>query len=70
MCKERCIMRTNIVLDNEIVEEAFKYSKSKTKKDLIKEALIEFVESKKRKNLLELRGKIKFSENYDYKKYR
>jgi len=63
-------MRTNIVLDNEIVEEAFKYSKSKTKKDLIKEALIEFVESKKRKNLLELRGKIKFSENYDYKKYR
>ena len=63
-------MRTNIVLDNEVVEEAFKYSKSKTKKDLIKEALIEFVESKKRKNLLELRGKIKFSENYDYKKYR
>ncbi len=63
-------MRTNIVLDNDIVEEAFKYSKSKTKKDLIKEALIEFVESKKRKNLLELRGKIKFSENYDYKKYR
>lgn len=63
-------MRTNIVLDNDIVEEAFKYSKSKTKKDLIKEALIEFVESKKRKNLLELQGKIKFSENYDYKKYR
>ena len=63
-------MRTNIVLDNEIIEEAFKYSKSKTKKDLIKEALIEFVESKRRKNLLELRGKIKFSKNYDYKKYR
>ena len=63
-------MRTNIVLDNKIVEEAFKYSRSKTKKDLIMEALVEFVESKKRKNLLELKGRIKFSENYDHKKYR
>jgi len=63
-------MRTNIVLDNKIVEEAFKYSKAKTKKDLIREALIEFVESKKRKNLLELKGKINFSDNYNYKKYR
>lgn len=63
-------MRTNIVLDEEIVKEAFKYSKSKTKKDLIREALIEYVELKKKKNLLDLRGKIKFSDKYDYKQLR
>ncbi len=60
-------MRTNIVLDDKVVEEAFKYSKSKTKKDLIREALVEYVEKKKRKNLIDLHGKIKFSDGYDYK---
>jgi len=63
-------MRTNIVLDDEIVEEAFRYSKSKTKKDLIREALIEYVEIKKKKNLLDLRGKIKFADGYDHKQLR
>ncbi len=30
-------MRTNIVLEEDIVREAFKYSRAKTKKDLIHE---------------------------------
>jgi len=60
-------MRTNIVLDDDLVKMAFKFSNAKTKKDLIHEALQEFIKNKKRKNLLELEGKIIFDENYDYK---
>jgi Arc/MetJ family transcription regulator len=63
-------MRTNVVLDDELVEEALKLSHAKTKKDVIHEALKEFVESRKRLNLLDLAGKIKFAEGYDYKAMR
>ena len=40
-------MRTNIVLEDKLVEEAFRYSKAKTKKELIHEALREFIASRK-----------------------
>lgn len=64
-------MRTNIVLDNDLVEEAFKYSPSiRTKKDLVETALREYVQNRKMKDLRELKGKIRFSDNYDYKKMR
>ncbi|RLC71469.1 MAG: type II toxin-antitoxin system VapB family antitoxin [Chloroflexi bacterium] len=63
-------MRTNIVLDDELVKEAFKYSLAKTKKELIHEALREYVENRRRKDLRELKGKIDFREDYDYKSLR
>ena len=64
-------MRTNIVLDDELIEEAFKYAKDiHTKKDLIETALKEFVKNRKMKNLRDLKGKIYFAEGYDYKKMR
>jgi Arc/MetJ family transcription regulator len=65
------MMRTNIVLDDELVEEAFKYAKDiHTKKDLIETALKEFVKNRKMKNLRDLKGKVLFAEGYDYKKMR
>jgi len=63
-------MRTNIVLDDEIVKTAFRYSKAKTKKELINEALKELITSRQRLNLRDLRGKIEFRSDYDYKKLR
>ena len=63
-------MRTNVDLDERLVEEALKYSQSKTKKGLIHEALKEFIENRSRRNLLELEGKIRFREDYDYKAMR
>ena len=63
-------MRTNIVLDDNLVNEAFKYAEVKTKKELVQIALMEYIENHKKKNLFELKGKINFSEGYDYKKMR
>jgi Arc/MetJ family transcription regulator len=70
MCIGRYKMRTNIVLDDNLVKEAFKHSKAKTKKELINQALKEFVENKIRRDLLDLEGKIDFADGYDYKSMR
>ena len=63
-------MRTNIVLDDSLVKEALKVSRVKTKKELVNQALREFVESRKRLNLMDLFGKIEFAKNYNYKALR
>ncbi len=63
-------MRTNIVLDDELVAEAFKYSSLKSKRELVHMALQEFVDRKRRMNLMDLEGQIEFAEGYDYKKMR
>jgi len=63
-------MRTNIVLDDELMQEAFRYSTSRTKKELIHEALRTFVEIKKKRDLRDLKGKIRFKKDYDYKALR
>ncbi|GHV01737.1 hypothetical protein AGMMS49521_2580 [Campylobacterota bacterium] len=64
-------MRTNVVLSDELVAEAFKYSRTiATKKELIETALHEYVNNRKQKNLQELKGKIEFRDDYDYKSMR
>ncbi|MDQ3590778.1 MAG: type II toxin-antitoxin system VapB family antitoxin [Actinomycetota bacterium] len=63
-------MRTNIVLDDELVEEAFRHSNAKTKRELVDLALREFVANQQRKDVRDLRGKITFHPGYDYKKLR
>ena len=63
-------MRTNIVLDDALVKEAFRHSKATTKKDLVHEALRELISTRSRKSLLALRGKIRFADDYDYKRLR
>jgi Arc/MetJ family transcription regulator len=63
-------VRTNIVLDDELVEEAFRHSDARTKRELVDQALREFVENHRRKDIRELRGKISFHSGYDYKKLR
>ncbi|MBA4417637.1 MAG: DUF2191 domain-containing protein [Syntrophus sp. (in: bacteria)] len=63
-------MRTNIVLDDGLVEDALRLSSARTKKEVIHEALKEFVENRRRLDLLELSGKILFAPDYDYKALR
>jgi Arc/MetJ family transcription regulator len=63
-------MRTNIVLDDALVREALRLSGIKTKKSVVDRALREFVENRKRHNLMDLAGKIKFAKDYDYKALR
>ena len=63
-------MRTNIEIDDELLAQAFSVSRFRTKKELIHEALREFIRLRKRKDLTELAGFIQFHEDYDHKKLR
>lgn len=63
-------MRTNIVLDDDLMAEATRLTGIKTKKDLVHEALRVLVATRKRKSLLDLRGKIEFAPGYDHKALR
>ena len=60
-------MRTNVLLDDRLIEEALKLGSAKTKKEVIHEALKEFVDNSRRLNLLDISGRISFAEGYDYK---
>ena len=63
-------MRTNIDIDEQLLEEAFRYTDAKTKKELVNEALQEFIRQRSRKDIRELVGKVKIRDDYDYKKLR
>jgi Arc/MetJ family transcription regulator len=63
-------MRTNIVLEDQLVERALRLAPVKTKRALIHLALDEFVRNRSRKDLRELRGRVSFAPDYDYKKAR
>ena len=63
-------MRTNIDLNDDLIKEAFKLTKMKTKKELIHLVLKEFIENRRRLNLLDLEGKIEFAEGYNHKRMR
>ena len=63
-------MRTNIDLDDKLMEEAFSLTNVRTKKELVHLALRELIKAKKKKDLFDLSSKIKFHEGYDYKSMR
>jgi Arc/MetJ family transcription regulator len=63
-------MRTNIELDDALMAEAFRLTTAKTKKELLHQALETFIQTRRKKNLLDLAGKIQFSDDYDYKALR
>lgn len=63
-------MRTNIVLDEKLLQQAFQYAQVKTKRELVDLALREFVAVHARPDVRLLKGKIKLAADYDYKAMR
>jgi Arc/MetJ family transcription regulator len=63
-------MRTNIVLDDDLVDEAQKITGARTKREVVHMALQELVRSRKKKDLLDLAGKIRFRRGFDHKTMR
>lgn len=63
-------MRTNIVLDETLVKEAITLTGIRTKRELIDVALRELIQSRRKKNMLDLAGKIQFADDYDHKQLR
>lgn len=55
------MLRTNIELDEKLVDEAMRLTDKKTKKELVNFALSELVSKLKRKKILELEGKVEWT---------
>ena len=58
-------MRTNVVVDDDLMESALKVSGLRTKKDAIEEGLKLLVQVKSQKKIKHFRGKLKWYGNLD-----
>ena len=58
-------MRTNVIINDELMESALESSGKKTKKDAIEEGLRLLVRMKSQMKIKELRGKLKWSGNLE-----
>lgn len=63
-------MRLNIVLDDELVRKALELTGARTKKEVVHLALRELVRSRRKKNLIDLAGRIRFRKGFDHKDVR
>lgn len=58
-------MRTNIVIDDALMEEALKATGLKTKKDVVEQGLKLLVKRKKQQSIRSLRGKVTWDGDLD-----
>ncbi len=58
------------MIDDALMKEALTLSGMKTKRDIVNKALEEFIRNLKKRDLREIRGKVRFAAGYDYKKMR
>jgi len=63
-------MRTNIVIDDALINEAIKLTGIRTKRELVNLALKELVANRKKKDLFKLAGQIRLSDDFDHKQNR
>lgn len=63
-------MRTNIVLDDELISEAMAVSGAKSKREVVDRALRELVARAKRLDLMDLYGAGGIEPDYDHKQAR
>ena len=58
-------MRTNIVIDDSLIQEAMALSKLKTKKAVVETGLRLLVQIKKQEQIKQLRGKLKWDDDLE-----
>jgi len=63
-------MATNLAIDDSLIETAKNIGHHKTKKAAVTEALKEYIQRHKQREIVNLFGKIDYDENYNYKKQR
>ena len=63
-------MPTNLAIDDELIESARRIGKHKTKKAVVTEALIEYIQRREQLNIIGIFGTIEYDKDYDYKEQR
>ena len=70
MDKRRCLIATNLDIDQDLLEQTVKAWGFKTKREAVNAALTELLNKKKRQELIKLAGTINYDPDYNYKDYR
>ncbi len=63
-------MATNLAIDDQLITEAKKLGRHRTKRDAVNAALDEYVRRRKQQKIVSLFGTIDYYESYDYKRER
>ena len=63
-------MATNLALDDALIEEARLLSGERTKKAVVTQALLEYIQRRKQSKVIELFGAVDYDPAYDYKAQR
>lgn len=60
-------MPSNLALSDELLNEALRLSGKRTKKAVVTEALEEYIQRRKQREIISAFGSFDFDSNYDYK---
>jgi Arc/MetJ family transcription regulator len=63
-------MRTNIVINDELMRRAMELSGLKTKREVVEQGLKRLILMEQKKELLQMEGRVTFSDDYDPKSLR
>jgi Arc/MetJ family transcription regulator len=63
-------MPSNLAINDDLLEEARRVGKHRTKRETVEAALREYVLRRRRKQVLEIFGTIDFDDSWDYKRER
>ncbi|MBW4599644.1 MAG: type II toxin-antitoxin system VapB family antitoxin [Calothrix sp. FI2-JRJ7] len=63
-------MAINIQIDDALVKEALTFDNQQSERDVVEQALREYVQRRKQIKVIDLFGTIDYDEDYDYKQQR
>jgi len=63
-------MATNLAIDDKLIEEARLIGKHATKKGVVTEALLEYIQRRKQIEILDLFHSVDYDPDYDYREQR
>lgn len=69
MCR-KMMMATNLAIDDSLLEQAREVSGLRTKKAVVTQALVEYIQKRQQLKVLDLFGTVQYDPTYDYKAQR
>jgi Arc/MetJ family transcription regulator len=63
-------LQTNIEIDDDLIDQALRIGRHKTKTEAVTAALKEYVQRRRHRRVLDLVGQIEYEPDYEYKELR
>jgi len=70
LCVEVIYMATNLQIDDNLITQAVKLGKHRTKKAAVTQALTDYIHHLEQENILSMFGSLDYDPGYDHKKQR